>query len=140
MNHPCFRLLTVSFLLAASSVAEPVAAPEAPARVAPHDFTKWEKDVVAFEKSDLLSPPPKNAVLFVGASTIVRWKSLAEDFKGTVVLNRGFGGNQIADSTHFAERMIFPYEPKMIFLRAGGNDLHFGRSVGEVFGIVIDLL
>jgi lysophospholipase L1-like esterase len=134
MNHPCFRLLTVSFLLAASSVAEPVAAPEAPARVAPHDFTKWEKDVVAFEKSDLLSPPPKNAVLFVGASTIVRWKSLAEDFKGTVVLNRGFGGNQIADSTHFAERMIFPYEPKMIFLRAGGNDLHFGRSVGEVFG------
>ena len=33
------------------------------------------------------NPPPKHAVLFVGASTIVRWKSLAEDFKGTVVLN-----------------------------------------------------
>lgn len=134
MNDRYFGILTVSFLLAASSVAEPVAAQVASAWVAPHNFARWEKDVTAFEKSDLFSPPPKNAVLFVGASTIVRWKSLAEDFKGTVVLNRGFGGNQIADSTHFAGRMIFPYEPKMIFLRAGGNDLHFGRSVDEVFG------
>jgi lysophospholipase L1-like esterase len=134
MNNPCLRLLTVSFLLAACSVAEPVAATTAPVKMLPRNFEKWEKNVAAFEKSDAQNPPPKHAVLFVGASTIVRWKSLAEDYKGTVVLNRGFGGNQIADSTHFAERMIFPYEPKMIFLRAGGNDLHMGRSADEVFG------
>ena len=134
MRHPLISLLAVLCGLAASGVAEPVAAPAAPVLVAPHNFAKWEKDVAAFEKSDSLTPPPKNAVLFVGASTVVRWKSLADDFKGTVVLNRGFGGNQIADTTHFAERMIFPYEPKMIFLRAGGNDLHAGRSVDEVFG------
>jgi lysophospholipase L1-like esterase len=73
-------------------------------------------------------------VLFVGSSTIVRWKTLAEDFPETLVLNRGFGGNQIADSTHYAERMIFPYAPSMIVLRAGGNDIHAGRSAEEVFG------
>jgi lysophospholipase L1-like esterase len=134
MSNLFFRLLTVSFLLAASSVAEPVVAPTAPVKMLPRNFEKWEKNVAAFEKSDAQNPPPKRAVLFVGASTIVRWKSLAEDYKGIVVLNRGFGGNQIADSTHFAERMIFPYEPKMIFLRAGGNDIHMGRSVDEVFG------
>jgi lysophospholipase L1-like esterase len=72
-------------------------------------------------------------VLFVGSSTIVRWKTLAEDFAGVSVLNRGFGGNQIKDSTFYAERMIFPYEPKAIFLRAGGNDVHAGWPADDVF-------
>lgn len=99
----------------------------------PHDFAKWEKDIAAFEKSDATNPPPKQALLFIGSSGIVRWKSLATDFPGATILNRAFGGNEIADSTHFAERMIFPYEPKMIFLRAGGNDIHAGKSSEEVF-------
>lgn len=98
-----------------------------------HDYSKWEKAVKTFEDSDQKNPPPKGAVLFVGSSTIVRWKTLAEDFAGTAVLNRGFGGNQIKDSTHFAERMIFPYEPSMIFLRAGGNDINAGWPAADVF-------
>ena len=36
------------------------------------------------------------------------------------------------DSTHFADRLIFPHEPKQIFLRAGGNDIHAGRTPEEV--------
>lgn len=106
---------------------------ESPAEKKPHDFAKWEKSIVAFEKSDATNPPPKHALLFIGSSTIVRWKSLTTDFPGVTILNRAFGGNEIADSTHFAERMIFPYEPKMIFLRAGGNDIHAGKSAEEVF-------
>lgn len=134
MRYPFLQFIAISGLLAGSAMAEPVASPAAPSKAIPRNFAKWEKDVAAFEKSDAQNPPPKHAVLFVGSSIIVRWKSLAEDCKETVVLNRGFGGNQIADSTHFAERMIFPYEPKMIFLRAGGNDIHAGRSPDEVFG------
>ena len=37
------------------------------------------------------------------------------------------------DSTHFADRLIFPHKPKMILLRAGGNDLWAGKSPKEVF-------
>ncbi|MGC4015031.1 MAG: GDSL-type esterase/lipase family protein [Luteolibacter sp.] len=114
--------------------AEPaaVAVPAAKAPAKPHDFAKWEKAIAAFEKQDAEKPAPKDAVLFVGSSTIVKWKSLASDFAGTTVLNRGFGGNEIADSTHYADRMIFPYHPRMIFLRAGTNDIHAGRSPEEV--------
>jgi lysophospholipase L1-like esterase len=36
------------------------------------------------------------------------------------------------DCTHFADRLIFPHEPKQIFLRAGGNDIHAGRLAREV--------
>ena len=98
-----------------------------------HDFAKWEKSVAAFEAEDAKTPPPKGAVLFLGSSTIVRWKTLAEDFKGTTVLNRGFGGNQIVDSTYYADRIIFPYEPRMIVLRAGGNDINAGKNAAQVF-------
>jgi lysophospholipase L1-like esterase len=113
--------------------AEPAVATPAPKKAAPHDFKKWKGAIDAFEKADAKSPAPKQAVLFVGASTIVRWKSLAQDFPGTVVLNRGFGGNEIADSTYYADKIIFPYDPKMIFLRAGGNDIHSGKSPENVF-------
>jgi lysophospholipase L1-like esterase len=97
-------------------------------------FARWEKDVAAFEAKDRANPPPRGAVLFVGSSTIVRWKSLPADYPDIVTLNRGFGGNSIIDCTHFADRTIFPYDPKMIVLRAGGNDLHGGKTVEQVFG------
>lgn len=113
--------------------AEPAVATPTPKKITPHDFKKWQGAIDAFEKADASSPAPQQAVLFVGASTIVRWKSLAQDFPNIVVLNRGFGGNEIADSTHYAEKIIFPYDPKMIFLRAGGNDIHAGRTPEEVF-------
>lgn len=98
----------------------------------PHDFARWEKAVAAFEQEDRAHPPVKGGVLFVGSSTIVRWKTLAEDFPEYNVLNRGFGGNQIVDSTHYADRIIFPYEPKQIILRAGGNDIAAGKLPKEV--------
>jgi CubicO group peptidase (beta-lactamase class C family)/lysophospholipase L1-like esterase len=93
---------------------------------APHDFSKWEKEVAEYEEKDKTNPPPKGAALFVGSSTIRLWKTLAEDFPDNPVINRGIGGSEIVDSTFYADRIIFPYEPKQIFLRAGGNDVHAG--------------
>lgn len=98
-----------------------------------HDYAKWVKTIAAWEKSDQEKMPAPGAILFVGSSTIVRWKSLAADFPSVRVLNRGFGGNQIKDSTHYAERMIFPYAPSMIFIRAGGNDINAGWPAEDVF-------
>jgi lysophospholipase L1-like esterase len=100
---------------------------------ATHNFDKWEKDISAFEQKDRTNPPPKGALLFIGSSTIGRWKTLTQDFPDHQVINRGFGGSEIVDSTHFADRVIFPYEPRAIFLRAGGNDLWAGKSAEEVF-------
>ena len=98
-----------------------------------HNFTVWEKAMTGFELMDATNPPPKNGVEFIGSSTIARWKSLARDFPGQPVFNRGFGGSQIVDSTHFAARVIFPYAPRMIVLRAGGNDVWAGKSPEQVF-------
>jgi lysophospholipase L1-like esterase len=98
-----------------------------------HDFTRWEKEIAALEASDRTNAPPKNGVLFIGSSTIRRWQTLAQDFPNARVINRGFGGSEILDATHFAERLVFPHAPKQIFLRSGGNDLHAGKTPEQVF-------
>lgn len=98
-----------------------------------HDFAKWEKEIAAFEAADKTNPPPKDVIVFTGSSTIRMWKTLAQDFPKYHVLNRGFGGCQIEDCTHFADRIIFPYKPGMIVLRAGGNDLWAGKTPERVF-------
>jgi hypothetical protein len=88
-----------------------------------HNFARWEKEISAYERMDATNPPPKGALVFIGSSTIARWKTLAQDFPRLPVVNRGFGGSEIVDSTHFAGRIIIPYAPRMVFFRAGGNDL-----------------
>jgi lysophospholipase L1-like esterase len=99
-----------------------------------HNFARWERDIAAYEALDRDKPPPQGQILFIGSSTIRRWTTLAEDFPEHTVINRGFGGSQIVDSTHFAERIIFPYAPRLIVLRAGGNDINAGKSPEQVFG------
>ena len=98
-----------------------------------HDFDQWEKEISAFERADRTHPPVKGCILFIGSSTIRLWQSLPQDYPGLPVINRGFGGSELADSTHFADRIIFPYEPSLIFLRAGGNDLAAGKTPERVF-------
>lgn len=121
-----------SLLLLTGALAIPRSFAATPAQ-APHDFAKWEKEIAAFEQSDAVHPPPKGGILFIGSSTICRWVTLARDFPGLPVINRGFGGSEIVDTTHFAGRIIFPYQPRMIFLRSGCNDLHDGKSPAQVF-------
>lgn len=93
---------------------------------------RWQKAIAAFEAADKANPPPKDAVLFLGSSTIVRWKTLARDFPDQPVINRGFGGSQIADCLFYADRIVIPYRPRLIVLRAGGNDIHVGKSPEQV--------
>jgi lysophospholipase L1-like esterase len=94
--------------------------------------SKWEAEIKAFETAHQTNPPPANGILFVGSSSIRLWKTLAQDFPELPVINRGFGGSQIVDSTHFAPRIIFPSRPRMIVLYAGDNDIAAGKSPEQV--------
>jgi lysophospholipase L1-like esterase len=96
------------------------------------DHGKWNADIQAFEASDKANPPPANAVLFIGSSSIRFWKSLATDFPGYRVINRGFGGSDLDDSTAFADRIVAPYHPAALVMYAGDNDLQGGDSPEQV--------
>jgi lysophospholipase L1-like esterase len=48
------------------------------------------------------------------------------------VINRGFGGSELRDSTFYADRIVIPYAPRQIVLYAGENDLQSGRTPQQV--------
>ena len=116
-------LLPLVFSLAPRLRAEPEVDP----------FAKWEKPIAAFEERDRQNPPPKGGIVFVGSSSIQKWTTLARDFPHHQVLNRGFGGSQLIDSVHFADRIVIPYAPRMVVLYAGTNDIAAGKSPEQVF-------
>lgn len=94
-------------------------------------FDRWEGEIAAFERKDKENPPPKNGIHFAGSSSIRFW-NLSKSFPDMDVINRGFGGSQLADSTHFAPRIILKHEPRMILLYAGDNDIAAGKSPKRV--------
>jgi len=90
-------------------------------------FARWEPGIAAFEAQDKADPPPEGGIVFVGSSSIVGW-NLAKHFPDLPAINRGFGGSKLADSVHFADRIVVPYKPRLIVLYAGDNDIAAGAS------------
>ena len=93
---------------------------------------KYEGEIKAFEAADRKQPPPKDAVLFIGSSTFRIWKTMPKDFEGITLINRGFGGSQIDDSTRYADRIVIPYHPRRIVMYAGDNDLAARKTPQQV--------
>jgi lysophospholipase L1-like esterase len=117
-HHPRTAFVAVSLLLLGGAAA---------AQPAP-----FENEIRAFEEADAKSSPPKDAVLFIGSSSIRLWKTLAEDMPGVTVINRGFGGSQVEHSLRYADKIILPYRPKLIVFYAGDNDIASGKSPQRV--------
>lgn len=88
----------------------------------------WQHDIDQLVADDSVHPPPQHGVLFVGSSSIRMWTTLAADFPGVPVINRGFGGSAIADTTHYAARIVIPYHPRLIVMYAGDNDIAEGHT------------
>ncbi|MBA4190547.1 MAG: hypothetical protein C0467_21380 [Planctomycetaceae bacterium] len=94
-------------------------------------FAKWEKNIVAIEKRLTANPPKPGGVFFAGSSSIVLW-DLKKSFPDANYVNVGFGGSVIADSTHFAPRIITPFKPATVVFYAGDNDIGGGRKPEQV--------
>jgi lysophospholipase L1-like esterase len=88
-----------------------------------HKVNPWESSIRAFEEADRVHPPKLGGIVFTGSSSIKLWHTLADDMKPLYVVNRGFGGSQIADVNEYAGRIVIPYRPRAVVLYAGENDL-----------------
>jgi len=93
--------------------------------------------MAAFAESDRTNRPPENPIVFVGSSSVRLWKTLAQDFPGRPVVNRGFGGSQLADIYNYAERIVIPYNPRQVVIYSGGNDINAGKDPEVVFGDMV---
>jgi len=100
----------------------------------------FESEISAFEQADLVSPPPENPILFVGSSSIRLWPDLAGDFPDYPVMNRGFGGSKMSDLHYYFDRIVVPYDPALILVYEGDNDLASGMSVDQVYDDYLEFL
>ena len=125
MSKPVLlRVLLAASLMLFGSVAAP-ALPPSP--------QSWKTDIDKLVARDARHQPPQHGVLFVGSSSIRFWApTLQPDFPGIPVIDRGFGGSAIADSTYYAGRIIVPYQPRVIVMYAGDNDIEEGCTPRQV--------
>jgi lysophospholipase L1-like esterase len=96
-------------------------------------LNRFDEAILAFETEDQSRTPQSDEVLFIGSSSIRKWKTLAEDLDPIPVLNRGFGGSTLPEVIHYADRIIFPYAPETIVLYCGENDIADGANPDQVF-------
>lgn len=130
------RMLSVLLLAlgtATTAAAQTPAAPQ-PATQAPPSGggAPFAREIAAYAAQDEAGLPPKCSVLFVGSSTIRRWNSLVADFRPTPVINRGFGGAQIAHVNRYFDETVGRYQPRAIVFYAGDNDINAGKTPEEV--------
>jgi len=92
----------------------------------------FAEELRALARAEAITPPPANAILFYGSSSIRLWTSLASDFAKLPVVNHGFGGSTLPDCLSEMETLVYPLNPRAIVFYAGDNDLDQGASPERV--------
>ena len=92
---------------------------------------KWADEIAKFAAEDEARRFAAGGIVFVGSSSIRLW-DLPAAFPGRPVLNRGFGGTQIADSVRHVERLVLRHRPATVVFYAGDNDIAAGRTPRQV--------
>jgi lysophospholipase L1-like esterase len=137
------RILAVTVLLslaacshtpAQSSVATPTRSTTATpaARAAAPELERYTSEIDAFDAADRANLPAPRGIVFVGSSTIRLWSSLADDFGGLPVINRGFGGSTFPEALHYLQRTVVRYHPRTVVVYEGDNDLAGGRTPQQI--------
>ena len=84
-------------------------------------FKGFEDEVKAIE-SKYDHETRKNEIVFYGASNFRLWKDMEEDLEPYKVQNHGFGGCTDKDLVKYADRILYPYDPSIVFFQTGSND------------------
>ena len=94
---------------------------------------RFEKDIDAFLAADKTNPPPKDGILFIGSSIFRLWTKLPAQMAPLPVYNRAFGGSLTTDQLFYMDKIVLPYEPRIIVYYCGSNDVNAERKAGEIF-------
>lgn len=84
-------------------------------------FKGWESEVKAIEQR-YDAKTRQGEIVFYGASNFRLWKEMETDLAPYPVQNHGFGGCTDHDLVQYADRILYPYAPKIVFFQTGSND------------------
>jgi lysophospholipase L1-like esterase len=121
MSKPLFRLVLALFIGPLIFISLQGQSP-----------TRFQEEINQFKADKTDYSKSKNLILFTGSSTIRMWTSLKDDFPERNVLNRGFGGSYMSELLYYADTLILPYKPRIIFIYEGDNDLGSGQKADDI--------
>lgn len=82
---------------------------------------EWSRQVENLVKAN--DPEARRGeTVFYGASNFARWYTMEADLAPYKVVNNAFGGSTDRDLLHWAEFLLYAYEPQCIFFQTGSND------------------
>lgn len=91
-------------------------------------------------RNDSLWNPYRATYLFTGSSSVRMWESLYVDFPDRQVINTGFGGSQASDLLFYLEPLVLKYNPMVVSIYEGDNDLAEGKSPGRAFRDIEEII
>lgn len=83
----------------------------------------WEENIRELEFASVGRHEPREAVVFIGSSSIRLWTTLEQDMFPLPVIQHGFGGAKLNDVVHYADRLVSAYQPRAVVVFAGTNDI-----------------
>ena len=95
------------------------------------DPNRFSTEINVFKAWDAKNSSPEEAILFIGSSSFRMWKT-AEAFPDYSIVNRGFGGSHITDLAAFYDVIVSPFDPSIILIYIGDNDIAAGVD-GDLF-------
>lgn len=81
----------------------------------------WDADVKEITEK-YPAEDHQNGVIFYGASNFRMWTEMENDLSDYRVQNHGFGGCTDHDLVQYADKLVYPYNPDIIFFQTGSND------------------
>ncbi len=93
-------------------------------------FKGFEDEVAAIENR-YDARERKGEIVFYGASNFRLWTGMENDLAAYKVQNHGFGGSTDELLVQYADRILYPYEPKIIVFQTGSNDYAGLRGTDE---------
>lgn len=106
------------------------------------DPARFEESIQRFEAADGEQPPPMGAIVCIGSSSIRGWhETIQSDLAPLTIIPRGFGGSNMNDALHYADRIVLPYRPRAIVLYEGDNDIAQGikpKTIADTFRLFVE--
>jgi lysophospholipase L1-like esterase len=88
----------------------------------------WQQSLEEIIAADMQASLPEDPVLVVGGQRVRLWKNLPEELAPVPTLLRPLGDATIEDISHYYNRLIGYYQPRVLVIFPGYADLHLRDS------------
>ena len=98
----------------------------------------WDRDVNSITEK-YPAESHQGGIVFYGASNFAMWYEMDTDLSGYRVQNHAFGGSTDKDLVEYADKLLYPYNPDIVFFQTGSNDyVHLDGTDAEKVAVCME--